>query len=75
MFVVTNRAIDIPQVGLVRIAVREILRLRALCKLFQGSVTFQAARIFNRAVRLRKLLSMAAGADDPAFCMPVIGIF
>lgn len=64
MFMMTDRARDIAKMGLVRIAVREILGFRFLSKLFRGPMAYKALLAFHCtfAVECGYGFTMAVGA-------------
>jgi len=64
MSMVTNRTPNFTKVGLVRIAVRKILRGRLGNQLLKWTMAFQTPLVVNGVLRLGKRLTMTAAAGD-----------
>jgi len=64
MSMVTNRTPNFTKVGLVRIAVRKILRGRLGNQLLKWAMAFQTPLVVNGFLRLWQHLTMTAAAGD-----------
>ena len=74
MGLMANRAGNLTQVGLVGIAVFELLGFCFQNQFFHGSMAFEALLILHRRVRLGCASAMAIHAGDVGFRMEVVHI-
>ena len=74
MAFMADRAGDVAQMGLMGIAVLEILRFRLFSQLVHRTMTGQAAAVFHRVIGFGKILAVALEAGDPRFSMQIVRI-